>query len=64
MQLCPPAYGTQRIAEFPGCGGALFMCYEKHDSKGNRKQLCSTFTVSHHVKCEEDESETQTGGAE
>lgn len=43
---------------------ALFMCYEKHDSKGSRKQLCSTFTVSHHAKCEEDESETQTGRRE
>lgn len=43
---------------------ALFMCYEKHDSKGKRKQLCSTFTVSRHVKCEGDESEAQTGRAE
>lgn len=43
---------------------ALFMCYEKHDSKGSRKQLCSTFIVSHHAKCEEDESETETGGRE
>lgn len=50
--------------EIPRTRHALFMRYEKHDSKGRRKQLCSTFTVSHRAKCEEDGSETQTGRAE
>lgn len=62
MQLCPSVSATQRLAEFPG-RGALYLCAtKKHDSKGKRKQLCSTFTVSHHVKCEGDESEAQMGG--
>lgn len=53
---------NHRIPRMPH---ALFMCYEKHDWKEGEKQLCSTFTVSHHVKCEEeeeeDESQTQGG---
>lgn len=62
MQLCPSVSATQRLAEFPG-RSTLYLCAtKKHDSKGKRKQLCSTFTVSHHVKCEGDESEAQTGG--
>ena len=46
----------------------LYLCVmKKHDSKENGKQLCSTFTVSYHVKCEEeeeDESNLQTGRGE
>lgn len=61
-----PNTGTENH-RIPRTPRALFMCYEKHDSKENGKQPCSTFTVSHHVKCEEeeeDESEIQTGRGE
>lgn len=44
----------------------LYLCVMKNmTQKKNGKQLCSTFTVSYHVKCEgeeDDESEMQTGG--
>lgn len=46
----------------------LYLCVMKNmTQKKNGKQPCSTFTVSYHVKCEEeeeDESEMQTGGEE
>lgn len=60
---CVCLYTETQNHRIPRTPHALFMCYEKHDSKENGKQLCSTFTVSYHVKCEEegeDESEIQT----
>ncbi len=64
---CVRLYTETQNHRIPRMPHALFMCYEKHDSKENGKQLCSTFTVSYHVKCEEeeeDESEIQTGRGE
>ncbi len=46
----------------------LYLCVMKNmTQKKTEKQLCSTFTVSYHVKCEEegeDESKMQTGRGE
>lgn len=59
---CVHVYSETENHRIPRTPHALFMCYEKHDSKEIGKQPCSTFTVSYHMKCEEeDESETETG---
>lgn len=60
---CVRLYTETQHHSIPRSPRALFMCYEKHDSNKNReKQPCSTFTVSYHVKCEEeDEDESETG---
>lgn len=64
---CVRLYTETQNHRIPRTPHALFMCYEKHDSKESGKQPCSTFTVSYHVKCEEeeaDESEIETGKGE
>lgn len=65
---CVRLYTETENHRIPRTPHALFMCYEKHDSKEKKKtQPCSTFTVSYRVKCEEEEedkSEMQTGRGE
>lgn len=55
--VCRKKTQNQRI---PRTQQALFMCYERHDSKEIRKQPCSTFTGSYHVMCEGEEASDET----